>query len=229
MSRPGLYAVVILAALLAPPAPASAQSRFVLTPYIGAWMVDDGLSELDFDFATLELDDEPLPSPDFATEVEAGLLLGVRVGVPVGPSWMVEGSYGYSSFSTEATIEFDDAFPEADLFSIELLEHRAHIFLGALRWTPLLGARVRPYLVAGLGAVRMTTSAGGFLGFEDELQLSATDLLLTAGGGLAVPLRPGLALRAEVRDDLQFCDELCPEGDQTLHNIELTGGLEIDL
>lgn len=230
MRRSGFLPLAVVAACVATVAPASAQSGLVVTPYVGVWMVDDDLSDFEFEPASLDPDPAPVPSPRFSTEVETGLLIGFRVGVPVGQRWIVEGSYGYSSFDTDASVEFDDAFPESELFSLKLLEHSAHLFHGAIRWNLSPDARVHPYLVGGLGAVRMTSSAAPLFGFEDEeAVLTATDLMLTVGGGVAVPLRPGVSIRAELRDDLQFCDELCPEGDRTLHHLELTGGLEIEL
>ena len=223
-----VFLVLALAAPFPTMATASAQTRVVLTPYVGAWMVDDDLSDFDFELPVLEVPDgSPLPLPEFSAEVETGLLVGLRVGVPVGQRWTVEGSYGYSAFDT--SVDLDAGLPLTGGFSLQFLEHSAHLFHGALRWTPTLESRVRPFLVGGVGGVRMST-AFSFLGFLDEEdELSDTDLLLTVGGGVAIPLREGFSVRAEVRDDLQFCDDLCLGSDETLHHIELTGGLEIEL
>jgi hypothetical protein len=101
------------------------------------------------------------------------------------------------------------------------------LFYGALNWHLPLTGPLGLFFSGGLGGIQTD--------FEDED--GDTNLLVNYGAGVAIPMG-SLRLRADLKDQVDFCDapeefdadafEACFE-DEALHNIELTGGIEIPL
>jgi hypothetical protein len=219
----GRFAVVGAVALLSA-APLRAQNRFAIEPYIGAFLADGGGfpgSRLDpgLPFAPL------LPLPEF--ESTAGILLGARASWEIRPGWTVEGAYGYSRYDTEVTARVSTVLdPVGRDVTFEVSEHGAHLYYGAIRYAVTRG-RVRPFVGAGAGGITVSTDLEGLetlLGVD-----SVTDPLLSLGGGLVIDLAPRTRIRGDLRDQVQFCSGdsgLC-EGDETLHNVEISAGVEI--
>lgn len=218
--------VVMGAVVLLTTAPLQAQNRFAIEPYVGAYLTDDDGAFSGEGFDLVPRPGPPIPPPELA--VTAGILLGVRGSWEIHPGWTVEGVYGHSSYATEITVEFSTVLDPLPLeVTFELTEHDAHLYYGAIRYD-VTGGPVRPFLVAGAGGVTLSSDLGELGPFLEEAD-SVTDPLLSLGGGLVIDVAPRTRIRGDLRDQIQFCSDgsgFCEE-DEALHNLEISGGIEI--
>ncbi|MBW3660383.1 MAG: outer membrane beta-barrel protein [Gemmatimonadetes bacterium] len=202
--RSGSIATIAIAVALYGAAPAAAQDGAYVNPYVGYYAFDESSFEAAFDRA----------------DVEESPILGARLGWSSG-AWGIEAAYGRSRFETELRRD-DVVFPDE--------ETTIHLIYAATNWTLPLGP-VRPFVSGGLGAVA----------YSPENRDGATDVLANFGGGLKVAFGERFRLRADVKDHVDLCE--APEfeegegsddvgacfDDETLHNIEISGGVEIGL
>ena len=206
--RHGRWAVssVILATILVASA-ARAQNyearRVNVSPYVGIFLLDDQ-----------ELTDA------VGVEVDAGPLLGGRVGVALSPSWEVEGAYGISPLSTEVS-EFEGPGSDQNLADIT-----AHLLYGAVNYSIVY--RDNPtelLLMAGFGFLILDPEGEGD---------NTSDPMLELAVGFTHPVRDWIFIRGDLRDHLAFCSAIdqvgessaCPTDDEMLHNIEVSAALQ---
>ncbi|MDX1623208.1 MAG: hypothetical protein R3199_04420 [Gemmatimonadota bacterium] len=156
-------------------------------------------------------DDGPFEDFDPDREVDPSPLIGARLGI--GDRFEI--GYGFSPITVE-----DAGFGEA-------LERDAgvHLFYGAFNYHLPIPA-VDLFLSAGGGIVRLEPEEGD----------GSTDPLVNFGAGVTFPISPLLLFRADVKDHIDFCEG--QEGDEdftacfddeTLHNVEVSAGLQIGL
>ena len=177
-------------------------SRVRLNPYAGWYHFDEGSFEKGFD----------------TSETESDPVYGLRLGIGGTGRWSLDLAYGRTTIGVEVpglegTTNSDDA-------TIQL-------FYAALDWHLPLTGPMDLFLSGGAGGIDTAFDDGG----------SETDLLLNYGLGVAIPMG-SLRLRADLKDQVDLCNEpeeleadffvACFE-DEALHNIELTGGVEIPL
>jgi hypothetical protein len=181
---------------------ASAQdSRFRLNPYAGWYHFDESSFEKGFE----------------TSDAESDPVYGARLAIAGVGGWSLDLAYGRTKIAAEG--QRDDVVLSSDA-TIQL-------FYGALNWHLPLTGPLDLFLSGGLGGIQTD--------FEDED--GDTNLLVNYGAGVAIPMG-SLRLRADLKDQVDFCDapeefdadafEACFE-DEALHNIELTGGIEIPL
>lgn len=194
----------IVAVLLAGVAPAAAQGGAYVNPYVGYY----GFDESSFEDALENLDVEESP------------IVGVRLGWKRG-SWGIEAAYGRAAFEADFTIEGDIR---------DRRDTTIHLLYAALTWGLPLGP-VEPFVAGGLGAAK----------YAPDGHDGSTDVVASFGGGVRVGFGDRFALRVDAKDHVDLCeapdfsagggtDEVgaCWD-DETLHNIELSGGVEIRL
>ena len=198
-------ALAATAMVIGAAATASAQeSRFRLNPYAGWYHFDESSFEKAFE----------------TSDVESDPVYGLRLAIGALGGWSLDLAYGRAkidardlllsggdvAFSTEATIQ---------------------LFYGALDWHLPLTGPLDLFLSGGLGGIDTDFDGDG----------GGTDVLLNYGAGVAIPVG-SLRVRADLKDQVDFCE--APEefdadaidacfDDDALHNIELTGGVEIPL
>jgi hypothetical protein len=193
---------LVLLFLAGSAAVASAQdSRFRLNPYAGWYHFDESSFEKGFE----------------TSEAESDPVYGARLAIGGVGGWSLDLAYGRTKIAAEG--QRDDVVLSSDA-TIQL-------FYGALNWHLPLTGPLDLFLSGGLGGIQTD--------FEDED--GDTNLLVNYGAGVAIPMG-SLRLRADLKDQVDFCDapeefdadafEACFE-DEALHNIELTGGIEIPL
>jgi hypothetical protein len=193
---------LVLLLLVGSAAVASAQdSRFRLNPYTGWYHFDESSFEKGFE----------------TSEAESDPVYGARLAIGGVGGWSLDLAYGRTKIAAEG--QRDDVVLSSDA-TIQL-------FYGALNWHLPLTGPLDLFLSGGLGGIQTD--------FEDED--GDTNLLVNYGAGVAIPMG-SLRLRADLKDQVDFCDapeefdadafEACFE-DEALHNIELTGGIEIPL
>jgi hypothetical protein len=181
---------------------ASAQdSRFRLNPYAGWYHFDESSFEKGFE----------------TSDAESDPVYGARLAIAGVGGWSLDLAYGRTKIAAEG--QRDDVVLSSDA-TIQL-------FYGALNWHLPLTGPLDLFFSGGLGGIQTD--------FEDED--GDTNLLVNYGAGVAIPMG-SLRLRADLKDQVDFCDapeefdadafEACFE-DEALHNIELTGGIEIPL
>jgi hypothetical protein len=217
--------VLILVALgLAIASPSWAQ-RWAIEPYLGAYLADDGT----FD------DEVPDPEgfPPFSSDVEIGPgpFFGLRTVLRLSPAWSVEGTYGYAAYESHMTVAFSTVQEPETIIreTFDFAEHDDHVYYGVARLALLPGRRVDPFLVIGAGGIR-TTMQLAFLGAFPEDAIAVNDFLLVAGGGLSWGIGSRARIRSNLRDLVRFCSQ--GEGcvrDEALHNLEISGGVEVRL
>lgn len=181
--------------------PAEGQVRVAVNPYVGVLFMDDG-----------DLQDEA------GLEVNAGPILGGRLGVAIGEDWRVEGAYGWSTGTVEES-EFQD-FPVFE----EDVDLSIHLFYGAVDY--LISSNEAP--------TRLLLSAGaGVLMIDPEEGESDADFMVTLGAGFTHPVNEWITVRGEARDHIAFCAAPERDGefsfcfeDEPLHNFEVSAGLE---
>lgn len=199
-----LGVVMAIGALTA--APARAQLRFTLSPYVGIHFHDDGALRA----AQGEAE------PEAAIAIDAGRLLGARFGVVLLERLGIEAVAGFAKLNGEAEnigdFDFDDVEGDFSMFSVN----------ARLNLSP--GARLNVFLTGGVG--------GATTDFDLQEVDSVTDLLVTAGGGVSYPLTRLVSLRADVQSVIEFCREPDQEEfgpcleDATLTHVETSGGVE---
>jgi hypothetical protein len=199
-------------ALLTPAAPAAAQVRLYVSPYVGVFFYDEGA----LDVLRGEGD------PEAAFEVDPARFLGAKVGVQLLDRFGVEGNFGFASLSGGAEdvgdIDVDEI--EGDLTLYEILAN--------LSLTP--GRAVDLFLTGGVG--------GATTDFDLQDADSFNDVVVTIGGGIRVPLNDWVRLRGDVRSIVEFCEEAdeteldkfgeCLD-DSSLTHTEISGGAELTL
>ncbi|HUP02193.1 MAG TPA: hypothetical protein VM737_11845 [Gemmatimonadota bacterium] len=199
---------VIIAALAAAfitlaPVPAVAQRiGIAVNPYVGTYHFDE--SSFEDAFERVDVDADPIYGLRLALGGHSGLSLDL----------------GYGRTGVDGEVVADDIVLDEDA-TIEL-------FYGALNYhlpLPVLDL----FISGGVGAIR----------YEPDDRDGATNVLVNYGVGATFPLG-ALRLRADVKDHVDLCDgpdedELgefdfgaCLE-DETLHNIELSVGVEIGI
>jgi hypothetical protein len=179
-------------------------SRFRLNPYAGWYQFDEGSFEEAFETSDVETD------PVYGLRLAVGGIGGWSLDLAYGRTKIdaqdLQLTGGGATFSTDATIQ---------------------LFYGALNWHLPLTGPLDLFLSGGLGGIDTD--------FEGEG--GGTDVLVNYGAGVAIPVG-SLRVRADLKDQVDFCN--APEefdadaldacfDDDALHNIELTGGVEIPL
>lgn len=196
--------VVGTVALLAWAGPAAAQDGGAyVNPYFGYYAFDESSFEKAFDRA----------------DIEESPILGARLGWSSG-MWGVEAVYGRSSFEAETLAD--------DIVNRE--ETTIHLLYAALNWSFPLGP-VEPFVSGGAGAIT----------YSPDRRDGSTDVLVSFGGGLKVAVGDRFRIRVDAKDHVDLCGAPDPaEGEsdtracfedetERLHNIELSGGVEIRL
>ena len=168
-----------------------------INPYLGYYGFDESSFEDAFENADLD----------------AGAIWGLRLGLGGHEGLSLDLAYGRSSVDGEFDFVGDVFEEDADI----------DLFYGALNYH--LPLPVDVFVSGGLGGIR----------YAPEERDSDTNLLVNYGAGLTIPLGVW-RIRADVKDHLDFCD--APDDveefdfgacfdDETLHNIELSAGLEL--
>ena len=182
-------------------AAAAQDSRFRLNPYAGWYHFDESSFEKGFDTSAAESDP----------------VYGARLAIGGVGGWSLDLAYGRTKIAAEGTRDDVELASDATI----------QLFYGALNWHVPLTGPLDLFLSGGLGGIQTD--------FEGED--GDTNVLVNYGAGVAIPIG-SLRLRADLKDQVDFCDapeefdadafEACFE-DEALHNIELTGGIEIPL
>jgi outer membrane immunogenic protein len=141
--------------------------------------------------ANLPKNSDNIDIPHHATK-SGGFLLGYRYNLS---RWFaVQGDYGYTRNTQKY---FDPFFGETDI------QANVHQLTGEAVITAPSSSRVRPYGLAGVGAVffRPTNSASNFFnaGIGNNTGNSQTKPAFVYGGGIDFDLTKFMALRAEYR------------------------------
>lgn len=110
--------------------------------------------------------------------LDDGMSLGLILGLPMSDRWTVEG--GFAWIQTE--IEGRNIDVDGHRFSLDGLFH----------FRPQ--ERFKPFLLAGVGAMRMDPEAGSI----------ETDVMANYGAGIKYAIMPNLDLRAELRHVMPF-------------------------
>lgn len=199
-----LIGSLMLTVFAAASADAQVLRSFNVSPYIGAFFFDDeSLSDV------------------AGVEVDAAVILGARVGYAFARSWQIEGAYGYAPLSTEPSEFQGGGDPE------ELADIKAHLLYGAINY--LLTYEENPTAL-------LLTAGGGLMILDPDVEGAdnTSDPMLELGVGFTHPLRDWITIRGDARDHIVFCGgpelvgetSACPAGDETLHNFEVSAGLQ---
>ena len=198
-----LAAIAALALLAGTSAEAAAQdARFRLNPYAGWYHFDESSFEEAFE----------------TSDVESDPIYGLRLAIGGIGGWSLDLAYGRTKIDAQGTLGGD----------VELsTDATIQLFYGALDWHLPLTGPLDLFLSGGLGGIDTDFDGEG----------GGTDVLLNYGAGVAIPVG-SLRVRADLKDQVDFCEapeefdadalDACFE-DKALHNIELTGGIEIPL
>jgi hypothetical protein len=191
------------------PGLASAQDppRWLINPYVGIFLADEGGLE--------ELAD----TEGIDVSVDPAALVGARLNYTPGSSWSFEAVYGYSPVS----IGFSDQEESLEL------DADVHLYYAAVNYT-IPGSRAAEIFFSG-GAGGILVRADEDL-FQDA-ENSSNDFLLNVGAGLLWWVNERLAVRGDVKDHIQFCNaadneedfSACPLDDNMLNHIEASGGV----
>ncbi len=198
-----IAAIAAIALLAGTGAEAAAQdARFRLNPYAGWYHFDESSFEEGFE----------------TSDVESDPIYGLRLVIGGIGGWSVDLAYGRTKIDTRGLVIGDIDFSSPATIQL---------YYGALNWHLPLTGPLDLFLSGGLGGIDTDFDEHG----------GGTDVLLNYGAGVAIPVG-SLRVRADLKDQVDFCDapeELesdaldgCLE-DEALHNIELTGGIEIPL
>lgn len=198
-------AATALAGALSAPGPASARAQgfsVAINPYLGWYHFDESSFEKAFD----------------RSDVESDPIYGVRLAVGGHHAWSLDLAYG--------RVSLDGSFDVGDVVMEE--DGTIHLFYGAVDWHLPLAGPLDVFLSGGAGAIHT----------DPKERDGATDVLVNYGAGVKLPLG-GVRIRADLKDQVDLCDApeeidldefgACLGEDETLHNIELSGGLEIPL
>ena len=198
-----LSALAALALLAGPSAEAAAQdARFRLNPYAGWYHFDESSFEKGFE----------------TSDVESDPVYGLRLAIGGIGGWSLDLAYGRTKIDAQGTLGGD----------VELsTDATIQLFYGALDWHLPLTGPLDLFLSGGVGGIDTDFDGEG----------GGTDVLLNYGAGVAIPVG-SLRVRADLKDQVDLCEapeefdadalDACFE-DEALHNIELTGGVEIPL
>lgn len=183
---------------------AAQESRFRLNPYAGWYHFDESSFEEAFE----------------TSDVETDPVYGLRLAIGGIGGWSIDLAYGRTKIDAQdLVLEGDDVAFSSDA-TIQL-------FYGALDWHLPLTGPLDVFLSGGVGGIDTDFDGEG----------GGTDVLLNYGAGVAIPVG-SLRVRADLKDQVDFCeapDEFDADAldacfdDEALHNIELTGGVEIPL
>ncbi len=203
MKAGGFAAIAALALLAGTGTEAAAQdARFRLNPYAGWYHFDESSFEEGFE----------------TSDVESDPIYGLRLAIGGIGGWSLDLAYGRTKIDAQGTLGGD----------VELsTDATIQLFYGALDWHLPLTGPLDLFLSGGLGGIDTDFDGEG----------GGTDVLLNYGAGVAIPVG-SLRVRADLKDQVDFCEapeefdadalDACFE-DKALHNIELTGGIEIPL
>lgn len=184
------------------PATASAQAPSVaINPYIGYYAFDESSFEDAFD----------------RSDVDGDVLAGVRLVLGDRSGWSLDVGFGQASVSGEIR-DGGDAIEE---------DATVRLLYGAADWHLPLPGPLNVFLSGG----------GGLIRYDADDRDAVTDVLLNYGAGASIPVGP-VRVRADAKDHVDLCEApeevgagevgACLE-DDTLHNIELSVGIEIAL
>ena len=178
------------------------EARFRLNPYAGWYHFDESSFEEGFE----------------TSDVESDPVYGLRLAIGGIGGWSLDLAYGRTTIDAQGTLGGD----------VELAtDATIQLFYGALNWHLPLTGPLDLFLSGG----------GGGIDTDFDGEGGGTDVLLNYGAGVAIPVG-SLRVRADIKDQVDFCEapeefdadglDACFE-DEALHNIELTGGIEIPL
>ncbi len=204
-ARRWLNAAFAAMAVLVFAATASGQeSRFRLNPYVGWYHFDESSFEEAFE----------------TSDVESDPIYGLRLAIGGIGGWSLDAAYGRTKIDAQDLVLSGDDVAFSTDATIQL-------FYGALNWHLPLTGPLDLFLSGGVGGIDTDFDGEG----------GGTDVLLNYGAGVAIPIG-SLRIRADLKDQVDFCEapeefdadaiDACFE-DDALHNIELTGGIEIPL
>jgi hypothetical protein len=185
--------------LVLSPAFASAQGEISINPYVGWYDFDQ--SSFEDAFEDVKVDPDPM--------------LGVRLGIGDRTGLSLDLAYGRTKLEGEVVAD-DIVLPE---------DSTIHLFYGALNYG--LPLPIAVFVSGGAGAIR----------YAPENRDATTNVLVNYGAGIALPLGR-IRLRADAKDHVDLCDARASDDftdfgacleDDTLHNIELSAGVEIEL
>lgn len=143
-------------------------------------------------------------------KVNADPLLGARLDLGL-LGWSVEFGYGRSSITTEGVAEGDIVYQK---------DATVQLFYAAANWHLPIPGPLDVFLSGGAGGIKTDPN---------------TDVLVNYGIGASFPAGP-VRIRADLKDHVDLCrkpDQVSDAGacfdDTTLHNIEISGGVEFGL
>jgi hypothetical protein len=161
---------------------------------------------------------------DDIIQAQTGAIYGLRLGYAGTTPWGVEAGYGFAP----VTFEFDE-FGSGD---VETGDGDEHVLYGALVYRRTVAPAADLLFIAGVGAFRFTPEG-------DEDDDPTTDFMVELGAAVTYEITPSISLRADLRDHLALCSaetgigddpaSLCFPNDEVLHNVELSGGVELRL
>jgi hypothetical protein len=205
-----LIALIAVVPIFCGTAPAVAQTRVSVTPYIGLHFASDDRSILS-------------ASEAFETELDDGPVTGLRVGFPITGPWGVEVTYGWTAFDFESRV----STIEEPLGILTRERYDVHFLEAGILWTALSDRTVYPFATFAAGVARVDLDIE-FAGIDTGEIASDSETVLAAGGGIFLRSSERLRIRVDGRDHVRFCSEICGR-DKTLHEFELSGGVEIRL
>jgi hypothetical protein len=194
---------LMFAAAHADPATAQARGRLEVTPYAGMMLPAD------------------LVSGPLGTRIglAVGPVYGGQLGVALAPGVALVGHVGHTTADVEAGVPV--------VGGVSFGSSEAWLLDGALQLSlPGSGGvgSLRPFLQLGGGAIRREITVG-------PVTVRSTAPSLSAGLGLDVSLGSGVAVRLLARDHVgkfDFEDALLFDpGQDTMHNVALSGGLKV--
>ena len=205
LKPPVSVAAAVLVSVLTAATPAFGQllSRFEVTPYAGLMLPAD------------------LVSGPLGTRIglAVGPVYGGQFGVAIVPGVALVGHVAHTTADVEAGVPI--------LGGVSFGRSEALLFDGALQLSlPGSGAAgsVRPFLQVGAGAVRRELTVG-------PVTVSSTAPAFNAGLGVDLSLGSGVAVRLLARDHVGEFDfggaGLADLGQETMHNVALSGGLKV--
>ena len=150
-------------------------------------------------------------------------VVGAQLGINVTPQVAIIGNVGYSSSDLEAGLPIIGG---QDVGDSKMLFYDAGLQLSMPMRTGTSGVGLRPFVQAGVGAIRYDVSAGNIL------ETDATNLAFNAGVGADVMFGPSFGLRLMAKDyigkfDVEEATSFGTFEGETTHNFALTVGLKL--